>query len=174
MVLSLLDFCNSLFHKRCHGCGCGHGIEVSFIVVKPCIIPSSCLTETLQTQEEEEEEEEEDDSEVEMCPVHCSAVKSWWNLQTSVFEHLFSDDHVTMSNYNPQGPPVNQQQVKLIDNDHFHDNLHFVCDMFDPQLPRRKQRRRVAPSNLSLNGAVVFTSRWLKSWLERRSSCLFF
>ena len=37
-------FLNSLDEKRCHWHGCGHAIEVSFVVVKPCFIPSPCLT----------------------------------------------------------------------------------------------------------------------------------
>ena len=174
IVLSLLDFCNSLSHKRCHWCGCGHGIEASFIAVKPCIIsiiPSSCLTGRPFKHRRRRRRKRKKRTIPKLKCVRCTAQLSrvGGNCRQVFLNICFQ---MTMSNYHPQGPPANQQEVKLIDNYHFHDNLHFVCDMFDPQLPRRKQRRRVAPSNLSLNGAVVFTSRWLKSWLERRSSCL--
>jgi len=88
-------FLNRLIEKRCHWHGCGHAIEVSFVVVKPCFIPSPGLTGRPFKHRRRRKRKKKRTIPKLKC-VRCTAQLSRVdeNLQTTVFEHLFSDDRV--------------------------------------------------------------------------------
>ena len=148
-------FLNRLIEKRCHWHGCGHAIEVPFVVVKPCFIPSPGLTGRPFKHRRRRKRKKKRTIPKLKC-VRCTAQLSRVdeNLQTTVFEHLFSDDRVR--------PPSSTTSSKSATRSETHWRLPLSWQtgiLFSTcsQRLRRKQRRHVLGSFVNTQPVRLFS-----------------